>query len=107
MQLELVNMDAEPVCDVDGCERPEATRGWCTAHYARWLTHGDVQADQPVQPYMDQVPPCAVEGCDRRHYARGWCDGHYSRWNKHGDVRAEVPLAVHGRSRRPSDRAGS
>mgnify|MGYP003575038052 CR=1 FL=1 len=29
------------LCSVDGCDRPVITRGWCRAHYQRWLKHGD------------------------------------------------------------------
>lgn len=28
-------------CLVDGCSKHARTRGWCTAHYTRWLRHGD------------------------------------------------------------------
>jgi len=29
------------VCAVDGCDRPQKNRGWCSAHYQRWWKHGD------------------------------------------------------------------
>lgn len=28
-------------CSVPGCGKPSKTRGWCQAHYARWLRNGD------------------------------------------------------------------
>lgn len=28
-------------CSVDGCDKPRRTRGWCSAHYERWRSHGD------------------------------------------------------------------
>lgn len=28
-------------CSVDGCSKPHKSRGWCNAHYLRWLKHGD------------------------------------------------------------------
>lgn len=28
-------------CAVDGCENEAAARGWCTAHYIRWVRSGD------------------------------------------------------------------
>lgn len=37
-------------CIIDGCERPQRTRGWCTAHYSRWLRHGDVGGSE-LQSY--------------------------------------------------------
>lgn len=28
-------------CQVDGCEKTARSRGWCSAHYMRWVRHGD------------------------------------------------------------------
>lgn len=28
------------VCKIDGCCKPKKYRGWCNAHYQRWLRHG-------------------------------------------------------------------
>lgn len=28
-------------CSIDGCEKPAKARGWCVAHYTRWIRHGD------------------------------------------------------------------
>jgi hypothetical protein len=30
-----------PSCSVDNCGKSAAKRGWCSAHYQRWLAHGD------------------------------------------------------------------
>lgn len=29
------------LCAIDGCGKRSQTRGWCDAHYRRWLHHGD------------------------------------------------------------------
>lgn len=29
------------VCVIDGCDKPVDSRDWCSAHYTRWLRHGD------------------------------------------------------------------
>lgn len=29
------------MCAVEGCARAKSRRGWCDAHYRRWLRHGD------------------------------------------------------------------
>lgn len=29
------------LCSIDGCEKKHKARGWCNAHYRRWLKHGD------------------------------------------------------------------
>ena len=36
-------------CDVPSCDRSPFCRGYCRAHYARLLRHGDVRADIPVE----------------------------------------------------------
>ena len=39
----------ERTCSVDGCEKPTQARGWCTGHYRRWNSRGDVRADEPLR----------------------------------------------------------
>ena len=29
------------MCSIEGCDKPVDSRGWCSAHYTRWLRHGD------------------------------------------------------------------
>jgi hypothetical protein len=36
-------------CSVFGCGRTVQSRGWCQTHYRRWLKHGDVLENIPVQ----------------------------------------------------------
>lgn len=43
-------------CSVDGCERPSASRGWCTTHYSRWRRFGD-----PLRERMTSVIPPGAE----------------------------------------------
>lgn len=31
-------------CSIDGCDRPQRARGWCSAHWTRWRQHGDPRA---------------------------------------------------------------
>lgn len=38
-------------CSVESCDRPVYARGWCSAHYDRWLDHGDVFADRRLRMY--------------------------------------------------------
>jgi hypothetical protein len=36
------------ICAVEGCEKPAInSRGWCNAHYLRWLRHGDPLGSRP------------------------------------------------------------
>ena len=62
------------VCSIGGCERPHASRGWCSAHYQQWCKHGDPTYRVPEKP----IRLCSVEGCGRKHVARGFCISH---WN--------------------------
>lgn len=70
-------------CDVDGCEKPARTRGWCSAHYERWRRNGDSgkAGDARSRPSLE----CSVEGCELWARARGWCDKHYACWHLTGD----------------------
>lgn len=29
------------LCDIEGCDKPHYSRGWCMAHYGRWRRNGD------------------------------------------------------------------
>lgn len=49
-------------CSIDGCNRAVKSRGWCAAHYRRWRTTGDVQADNPIRHRHEEI----VERRDRR-----------------------------------------
>jgi hypothetical protein len=80
----------ERSCDVDGCDRPAKSRGWCHAHYQRWRATGDVQAARPLR----SAGPCQVLDCDRQRYARGLCNTHYRRLLNTGEVRAEEPIRM-------------
>lgn len=39
--------ETNPVCSIDGCDRPAGTRGWCSRHYDRWKRHGDPLGGAP------------------------------------------------------------
>jgi hypothetical protein len=76
-------------CGVEGCAHPVHVRGWCTGHYNRWHTIGDVQADRPLGPYRGSRR-CEIDGCDDKHKARGMCGPHYDRWYA-GQADSEAP----------------
>ena len=38
-----------PSCAIEGCAGPVASRGWCEAHYRRWLRHGDPCAGRALK----------------------------------------------------------
>lgn len=43
-------------CSVDGCDRDVSSRGWCSAHYERWRSKGDVFAHVPIGAHGDSRP---------------------------------------------------
>ena len=47
------------VCSVDGCCKPADRRGWCTAHYMRWVRNGDPQGGRF---YPKSPPPILDSG---------------------------------------------
>jgi hypothetical protein len=77
-------------CSVGGCGRGATERGWCHAHYLRWVRLGDVQAARPLGRRINTV--CSVEGCDRPATKRRLCASHAARLRKFHDVQAAKPL---------------
>lgn len=68
-------------CQVPGCERPTQAKGWCGAHYGRWLSHGDPLGGRRYTPGAI----CEVVGCGQPYKAQGYCLKHYERWCNTGD----------------------
>lgn len=48
-------MRRERTCSVDGCERDQWARGWCTGHYQRWRRTGDPKATERTFPPLDDA----------------------------------------------------
>lgn len=71
-------------CSVNGCERPSHKRGWCSGHYQRWLSNGDLGSVE-VRAKIKRQGNCVIDECDRPAFKRGMCSLHYVRWQKHGD----------------------
>lgn len=78
----LIEVGNDPVCTVDGCERPHRSRGMCMNHYNQWIE---------VQRRLSGAP-CEVLGCPKPVKCKGLCAGHYARKRKFGDVQADVPF---------------
>lgn len=95
-------------CKVDGCGRPAHSKEFCTAHYRRLQTWGEVREDQPLRPYGGEHRKwCDVEGCERIRVQGGLCNAHSKRLKKYGDVRADRPIeGREGFARRHLDNAG-
>ena len=72
-------------CSIDGCSKPEKSRGWCGAHYARWRRNGD-----PLTDRRPKAKPCARPDCSERSSSRGLCGRHYARARRDGEVTTEA-----------------
>lgn len=68
---------AKGTCSVEGCERRQYARSWCTTHYLHHL-----QAERDLRP---DTPRCRIDGCGKIATAHGFCNVHYQRWRRLGD----------------------
>lgn len=75
-------------CGIPDCSRTLYARGWCQAHYARWLRYGDPLGLAPTKP-VRQVQQCVADGCKKLERVRGLCTTHYSRWLRYGSLEAQ------------------
>lgn len=73
------------ICSIPECGKPNKARGWCSAHWWRWKTHGD-----PLGAVYTPIP-CSIDGCETISHARSWCSAHYQRWLKYSDPTAGNP----------------
>lgn len=71
------------LCTVDGCEKPQDSRGWCPMHYQRWKSHGDPHTTK--RRTGRSIAPCSVRECVKTAKARTYCDSHLWRFYKYGD----------------------
>ncbi len=79
-------MATDRVCKVGGCDKPCIARGFCSAHYKRFMRGIDVLTDEtPVRKFNT---PCRV--CGERAYGRGLCQTHYLRWKRRGTTDIQV-----------------
>ena len=75
-------------CEIDGCEKKHAAKGYCNAHYQRFLrgSEMDVAIKLATRTSPKSVPSmCTVERCGRKHSSRGFCRMHYERFRVNGD----------------------
>lgn len=52
-------------CNVEACEHPARSRGYCGTHYQQLRRTGSPLRSPRV------IRPCAVEGCDEPMHAHG------------------------------------
>jgi len=65
-----------PTCSVEGCERPQQSKGYCMTHYQRSLYGKSL--DVPIT-HRSELRKCAAEGCDETPHKRSvFCKEHKS-----------------------------
>lgn len=92
----------KPLCSIDGCGKPESSKGWCKTHYERDRRWGSPHLRPaecvtcgttfPVGPMghnakfcSDECKTvCSIPGCTRVVKSRTWCHLHYRRYETHG-----------------------
>lgn len=80
----------DSTCSIDKCERPTASRGWCTYHYQRWSRTGDPVTPSRVMPAAGLT--CSVDGCAKPVKSRGLCGAHHERKRQTGSP--TTPMAA-------------
>lgn len=70
-------------CISDGCDRKHYAKGFCTKHYQRLISKGDVSDPK-------KRLGCYVDGCDEEHSRKGLCSKHYHRLRKTGRFDVKV-----------------
>ena len=100
-----------PSCSVEGCEKPERTRGLCAAHYARLLRHGDptgggTAIGAALGFYREEVLGFVGDGCLIWPFSRG--GNGYGQLTIDGETRTVSRLAceeTYGQAPSPSHEA--
>jgi integrase len=82
-------------CPVEGCARPQRSRGLCHAHHDRWVHAGKPDLDHFVQTTPGirgsaPLPACQVPGCQYGCAGHGLCARHVYLWRCAGNP----PLAA-------------
>lgn len=62
---------------MEDCSRRSVSRGYCAAHYSRWVKRGDVRADKPLRALAPVGDVCEAADCGEAPIARGMCRAHY------------------------------
>lgn len=79
-------------CSLDGCDRPYLAKGYCSAHYCRWIKYGDPHGGGPERVPHGQRGFCVVDRCDRpAKTTSGLCSLHYQRLRRYGSTEGRAP----------------
>lgn len=99
-----------PICSIENCGKPIVNkRGWCNAHYLRWLRYGDPLGKsirEPERYLQDVVLPYDGDECLDWPFARaGKGYAQISREGKHFYVHRLVCAEAHGPAPTPEHQA--
>jgi hypothetical protein len=81
-------MAIEQICQISNCNRiidRHGARGYCTSHYKRFLSGGDLTTPITVRLKRGSNTVCTIEDCPKKAKARELCAAHYALFKKHGD----------------------
>lgn len=64
------------ICNVKNCSCELYARGWCKAHYKRWLKAGDVRPNEIIGYSVERVARVAekLRGRTYGRRSKSWCD---------------------------------
>lgn len=74
-------------CQLEGCERPQQSLGWCQAHYQRVVATGE---PGPVE-FEEKMPnaglTCSGPECTDAAISKGMCAAHYNQQIRYGSLK--------------------
>ena len=80
-------------CSVNNCVKDRRGKGYCPAHYSRFVKYGDPLGG-PGSGSVATHTTCTIGDCVKKHTAQGMCQMHYRRNALYGNPNITV-----GRSR--------
>lgn len=71
------------LCEVEGCRRKHAARGWCSKHWKRWRATGNPNKTLKSEPNRGLfIKVCIVDNCTKIPHGNKLCDAHYKAYQR-------------------------
>lgn len=87
----------DPICSVEGCEKPHGTASFCYEHYGFWKRWGD-PLHQKRWTKHDMTHLCKMDGCLRRAVAKDYCASHYTKAHASGENNHSLGSCTKGKT---------